>query len=166
VRQVTALVIHCAATPNGKPIPIETIDRWHKERGFQRSANAMSLFNPHLSSVGYHFVIGVDGKVDTGRDVEEIGAHVAGSNAKSVGVCMVGTDKYTPAQWSALAGLAGTLRQMFPNAVFHGHRDYSPDKDGDGVIEPWEWTKTCPGFDVTAWAANDYTPKDENVLTE
>jgi hypothetical protein len=29
-----------------------------------------------------------------------------------------------------------------------GHRDLSPDLDGNGHIEPDEWMKQCPGFDV------------------
>ena len=31
-----------------------------------------------------------------------------------------------------------------------GHRDASPDKNGDGEIEPAEWIKQCPCFDVRA----------------
>ena len=31
-----------------------------------------------------------------------------------------------------------------------GHRDTSPDLDGDGIVEPEEWTKMCPCFDVRA----------------
>ena len=29
-----------------------------------------------------------------------------------------------------------------------GHRDTSPDLNGDGVIEPYEYVKVCPCFDV------------------
>ena len=29
-----------------------------------------------------------------------------------------------------------------------GHRDTSPDLNGDGVIEPYEYVKACPCFDV------------------
>jgi N-acetylmuramoyl-L-alanine amidase len=29
-----------------------------------------------------------------------------------------------------------------------GHRDLSLDLDGDGTVEPEEWTKACPCFDV------------------
>ncbi len=29
-----------------------------------------------------------------------------------------------------------------------GHRDTSPDLDGDGIVEPCEWTKMCPCFDA------------------
>jgi N-acetylmuramoyl-L-alanine amidase len=29
-----------------------------------------------------------------------------------------------------------------------GHRDTSPDLDGDGIVEPNEWIKMCPCFDA------------------
>ena len=29
-----------------------------------------------------------------------------------------------------------------------GHRDTSPDKDGDGIVEPHEWIKQCPCFNA------------------
>jgi hypothetical protein len=29
-----------------------------------------------------------------------------------------------------------------------GHRDLSPDKNGNGEIEPEEWMKACPCFDA------------------
>ena len=29
-----------------------------------------------------------------------------------------------------------------------GHRDTSADLNGDGVIEPYEYVKACPCFDV------------------
>jgi N-acetyl-anhydromuramyl-L-alanine amidase AmpD len=40
------------------------------------------------------------------------------------------------------------LKMQFPKAVVLGHRDLSPDKDGDGVVEKHEWVKACPCFDV------------------
>jgi hypothetical protein len=30
-----------------------------------------------------------------------------------------------------------------------GHRDFSPDLNGDGLITPNEWMKACPCFDVS-----------------
>jgi N-acetyl-anhydromuramyl-L-alanine amidase AmpD len=137
VRQITAIVVHCAATPDGKDVSIEDIDRMHRERGFKR--------------VGYHFVIEVDGAVMTGRELESVGAHVEGSNTYSIGVCLIGTARFTAPQWDSLAALVRKLEARFPGLAVHGHRDYSPDLNGDGVLDPWEWFKLCPGFDVTAW---------------
>ena len=38
----------------------------------------------------------------------------------------------------------------YPIREIVGHRDLSPDLDGDGVVEPEEWVKQCPCFDVAS----------------
>ena len=40
------------------------------------------------------------------------------------------------------------LIEKYPITDVLGHRDASPDKNGDGVITKNEWVKTCPCFDV------------------
>lgn len=167
-RLIKDIVIHCSATPNGKDIRARHIDEMHRQRNFKRDSQARRNFNPELPSIGYHFVITVDGYIETGRGIEEIGAHVQGSNAKSIGICLIGTDKYTPAQWEGLRTCLinlSTIIQGVPHAnvegalnaykdmgiSIKGHRDYSPDLNGDGKITRNEWIKTCPGFDVSAW---------------
>jgi N-acetylmuramoyl-L-alanine amidase len=150
MRHITAIVVHCAATPNGKPFTAADIDRWHRERGWRK--------------IGYHYVILLGGTVETGRELWEVGAHTEGNNSKTIGICMIGTDKFTELQWRALWTLHEQLYGMFPHAAWLGHRDYSPDRNGDGQIQPWEWTKTCPGFDVRQWIIDSHQPKPENVL--
>ena len=39
-----------------------------------------------------------------------------------------------------------------------GHRDLSPDTDGDGHVEPEEWLKFCPCFDAL-WDYGDLEPE-------
>lgn len=186
------IIIHCSATPNGRALggvvrgtyvpSVEVIDGWHRERGFRRDLASARRFNPRLLSVGYQFVIDVSGSVQSGRAVEERGAHTIGYNTAGIGVCMVGTDAFTLEQWLALnlclrgdagGGLARiTGIPMKPptrgpsGALGYGvcgHRDCSPDLNGDGKIERSEWTKTCPGFDVAAWLAADMQPLPEHV---
>ena len=161
-RTITDIVIHCAATPNGKVISREQIDAMHSQRGFKRQSAAITRYQSELKhalpSIGYHWVIELDGKIRTGRHQDEIGAHVQGSNAKSLGICLIGTDSFTLAQWSALKALVSTLRQNYPAARIRGHRDFSPDLDGDGVIERHEWLKICPGFDVQTWLDGGMNP--------
>ena len=36
----------------------------------------------------------------------------------------------------------------YPEAKVVGHRDLSPDLNGNGEVEPMEWTKECPCFKV------------------
>lgn len=138
-RKIELIVVHCADTANGRPVAVEEIDRWHRERGFQRRAEAIAAFNPQLTSIGYHYVIQPDGSVQTGRHVDEIGAHALGVNNISLGVCMVGRDKFTPRQWTALKELCAELLDDHQGAELIGHRDVK------GVV------KQCPGFDVRAW---------------
>lgn len=166
MREIRHIVIHCSASPNGFQITAQDIDSWHVDRGFRRTRGFRIRQNMDLLAIGYHFVIYVSGIVATGRHLEEVGAHVQGSNARSIGICMIGIDRYTPAQWESLQRLVMDLQKTYPEAEILGHRDFSPDQDGDGLVEPWEWLKTCPGFDVRTWLASGMQPLPENLLQE
>jgi len=136
MRTINKIIIHCSASPNGRHTTVNDIDAWHRARGFRR---VNPLINPELTSIGYHFVIYTDGRVHTGRDVEEVGAHAAGFNAHSIGICMIGTDTFTGVQWDSLKRLVSTLSDDYPDAEIIGHRDLPDVK------------KSCPGFDVKTW---------------
>lgn len=167
-RSIKNIIIHCAATPNGEPRTIIDIDRMHQQRGFKRAPAAIprwrAALGHSLPSIGYHYVIEVDGAVKQGRHVEEIGAHVQGSNADSIGICMIGTDRFTLAQWGALKLLIVSLQIKYAGTSVKGHRDYSPDLDGDGIIERHEWLKICPGFDVTTWLRGGLKPLPDHLV--
>ena len=60
-------------------------------------------------------------------------------------------DTRTEAQREALVRLVEDLRLVFPSLQqVIGHRDTSPDLNGDGIISPNEYIKSCPCFDVKA----------------
>jgi N-acetylmuramoyl-L-alanine amidase len=164
-RLIKNIIIHCAATPNGQVFKAADIDAMHKARGFNRSSQAIRAFNQNLKHIGYHMIIEVDGTIALGRALEEIGAHVQGANGDSIGICMIGTDEFADVQYASLkqslitvaCKISGksytTIAQAFKafetmGIQVKGHRDYSPDKNGDGVISRNEWLKICPGFDV------------------
>lgn len=165
-RLVDLIVVHCSATPSGArigtglPTPAGMIDLWHRQRGFMRLGEARSAFNWRFVAIGYHFVIDVDGSVQSGRHLNEKGAHVAGQNARSIGICLVGgaerEARYTAPQWGSLAALVTRLRTE--GVAVRGHRDLSPDLNGDGKAQPNEWLKTCPGFEVSDWLARGMAP--------
>jgi hypothetical protein len=189
-RSINLIVIHCSATPSGRSIgadPARVIDGWHKARGFRRRPDIPKECRPHLKHIGYHGVIDVDGRFHAGRCFDEVGAHAAQFNAHSVGLCLVGgverEGRYTAAQWETLAWVvterAATLRIPLQRARrvakatapgysmvagICGHRDLSPDKNGSGLAEPFEWLKTCPGFDVGAWLDNGMKPLPQHVF--
>lgn len=182
-RKIESIVIHCAATKNGQAFEIKQIDDMHKARGFKRDSQFVRTYNPELKHVGYHRFIRIDGVVQSGRSLEEVGAHVAGFNSKTIGVCMAGTDKFTQAQFDALKSLIFSLLSEITNKALpviedlglqkvlkdynisiKGHRDYSPDLNKDGKITSNEFIKICPGFDVATLVRNDFVPDDINLI--
>ena len=82
--------------------------------------------------------------------------------AKSVGICYEGgldrsgkaTDTRTLHQRIALCWVISEMLRRYPGSRLCGHRELSPDLNGNGVIEPHEWTKMRPCFDVTSEYAN------------
>jgi N-acetylmuramoyl-L-alanine amidase len=148
------LVVHCSATPPSQDIGVNEIRVMHLKRKFD--------------DIGYHYIIRRSGMVCAGRAENSIGAHVQGHNWNSIGICMVGgvnarnkpENNFTPEQFVALAGLLASLRVKYPRTRIVGHRDLSPDLDGDGIVEPQEWVKYCPCFEVAAWLASVGIPQN------
>lgn len=136
------IVVHCSATRASQPYPPEALERDHQARGFH--------------SAGYHFCIRRSGIICPLRPLSQMGAHVLGYNRCSYGVCYEGgldddgrpADTRTPAQRTALIQLLQLLLKLAPQATILGHRDLSPDRNGDGRITPDEWIKQCPCFDA------------------
>lgn len=136
-------MIHCSATRAGLDFRASDIDRWHREQGFD--------------GIGYHYVIDLDGTIEVGRPLTMAGAHCKGWNKRSIGICYIGgldaneipSDTRTLAQRKAMHKLVEQLMERFPGITqVLGHRDTSPDRNGDGKITPDEWVKACPCFDV------------------
>ena len=144
-RMVDLIVIHCSATKETSRLTPLALDRMHRQRG--------------VNGCGYHYYIERDGKINSMRPSEKVGAHARGYNAHSLGICYEGgldkngraADIRTERQKVSLRALVKVLRQLYPtiNRVV-GHRDLSADRNGDGVITPDEWTKQCPCFDVAS----------------
>lgn len=119
-RWITKIIVHCAATPEGKDFTVADIDRWHKAKGWK--------------CIGYHFVIYRDGSVHEGRPIDMIGAHCKGFNSHSIGICYIGgctadgkhaKDTRTPEQKRALRQLLEKLHSKYPNASIHGHNEFA-----------------------------------------
>ena len=142
------IIIHCSATRAGQDFTAADIDRWHRQRGFR--------------SIGYHFVVRLDGTVEPGRDVALDGAHCTGWNHRSIGICYIGgldanghpADTRTEAQKNSLRDLVAKLCKEYDIIELLGHRDTSPDLNGNGEVEPAEYIKACPCFDVRSEFSN------------
>jgi N-acetylmuramoyl-L-alanine amidase len=105
---------------------------------------------------GYHWVVTADGK-RTQLMTEDLPSNgVKGHNFDSVNVAYMGgisrtgkaIDNRTDEQKAGLRQLLKELRQRYPDAKIMGHRDISPDKNHNGVVDPWERIKECPCFDA------------------
>ena len=139
------VAVHCSATKPDQDIGVKEIDAMHKAKGW--------------AGAGYQFVIPRNGALEIGRSLTEVGAHVFGFNRVSWGVCLIGgldhegnySNEYSGAQLRTLRQLLTTLLLMAPGAEIKGHRDFSPDINGDGVIDKFEFIKACPCFDVATW---------------
>lgn len=135
MKSIDYLVVHCADTPNGREHTASDIHRWHKERNWD--------------GIGYHAVITRSGQVQLGRPEYWPGAHVRAYNNHSLGVCLIGRDQFTPAQYQSLEILLNSWLSTHPNAAIVGH--YQLDKN-----------KTCPNFDVPAWLTSVGLPVGVN----
>ncbi len=170
-RKIELLVIHCTASKNGDSLfrteggvqisPVEIVDRWHRERGFLRQGAARASLNPNLSSIGYHWLIGIDGTRYSGRAASETGAHARPVNAHSLGICMVGTDRFTAAQWAALADVVRRLSLQYRIPIA---RDPRGLRGVCGHNEIPEVAKACPGFSVRDWIARGLQPLPNQIL--
>ena len=128
MRRINKIILHCSATKEGFSFTAKDIDDWHKQRGWKK--------------IGYHYVVLLDGTVQSGRPESEIGSHTVGQNADSIGVCYIGgldlngkpKDTRTIQQKKALDSLISDLLKTYPASTVHGHHEFA--------------NKACPCFDV------------------
>lgn len=141
-RHINLIVVHCSATRITRDYTPDDMLRDHLARGF----------NSH----GYHFYIRRSGQRVALRPLALVGAHVTGFNKDSIGICYEGgldatgkfADTRTPQQKETIISTLRELVILYPDSEIVGHRDLSPDLNGDGVITSNEWVKACPCFDA------------------
>ena len=142
---ITHIVIHCSATRPDQDIGFEEIDKWHVANGW--------------SMCGYHMIIRLNGNPERGRPLKVQGAHVKGNNKNTWAICLVGgldndgkpTATFNEDQMRTAKHMVKEMLKLAPQAEVCGHRDFSPDLNGDGQIDKEEWLKDCPCFDVKHW---------------
>jgi len=132
IDDIKKIIIHCSDSEFGD---VHLIDAWHKARGWR--------------GCGYHYVItnGVaihgkpynpelDGIIQQGRQLREVGAHCWGHNRDSVGICLIGRHHFSarqlyealPTVIMTLGNIGLTWEHVFGHCEFNAH-------------------KTCPNID-------------------
>lgn len=152
MRKINYIVLHCTAGPQTQTV--ESIKNHWKHLGWK--------------SVGYHRLIAADGTIHNLADYSVPTNGVQGFNSQSIHISYIGgvkdgrpVDNRTDAQKGAMERLVREAHGLFPNAAIVGHRDFSPDKNRDGIIQENEWIKACPSFSVKTWL-NDIGFKSDN----
>ena len=123
--EIKFLIVHCSDTPDNSNVDAAFIHNMHLKNGWD--------------GIGYHKVILRSGKIENGRPEFWIGAHVKGLNRASLGVCLIGSTKFTTMQFLSLKKILLNWRKKYPEANILGHRDSTKTQ------------KTCPNFDVIKW---------------
>jgi N-acetylmuramoyl-L-alanine amidase len=155
MRVIKYIVVHCTATP--PTATIDSIKRYWKE--------VLGWKNP-----GYHYIIKRTGEIVNINAEQNISNGVAGYNKNAIHISYIGGisengkafDNRTDQQKESMFNTLAELSKKYPEAIILGHRDFSPDKNGNGVIEYFEWIKGCPAFDVKEWLEH-YRPELANV---
>ena len=136
MREIKRIILHCSATPEGRDIDAATIKDWH-------------VNGNGWSDIGYHYVIKIDGDIETGRQLDRVGAHTKGHNKDSIGICYIGgmdadmnpKDTMNEVQESAMKELIYSLRMVWDKPLtLHGHNEYA--------------SKACPSFKVSEKVPN------------
>lgn len=140
------LVLHCTATPEGRPVTSAEIRRWHTD--------PVSRGGRGWKQVGYTDMIHLDGKVerlvqnneDANVDPWEITNGAKGYNSTSRHVVYVGgvardgktpRDTRTLKQLKAMEAYVKDFHRRFPTVKIIGHNELA--------------AKACPSFDVKKW---------------
>jgi len=150
MRNIKNIVIHCSA---GHGDLASVKHWWHKHPQ-----------GPKWAIGGYNKWVDYDGTITDVYPLTTVTNGVRGHNTSSVHICFRGgvekgnvnkaSDTRTEEQKAGiLKAIYEILKELKPfqdisKINILGHRDFSPDKNGNGVIDSWERIKECPSFDA------------------
>lgn len=140
MRNIKYIAVHCTASSQHATIKELLLE--FKRKGW--------------SKPGYHYIVDVSGRVFNTLSEDEVSNGVKGFNSNLINVAYIGgidakgkpVDNRTEEQKKSLLLLLKALKKKYPNAIIQGHRDFSPDTNKNGIVDPWERIKACPCFDA------------------
>lgn len=146
MRKIERIVVHCSAGPATQKA--KNIVAGHL---LPASKGGRGWKHP-----GYHYIVESDGLCVVTLPESEIANGAKGWNRTSIHICYTGgigkdgkpADTRTAPQTATLKRLVREIRGRYGKIPVKGHRDLSPDRNGDGRITRDEWIKSCPCFDA------------------
>ena len=140
MRKIQNLIFHCSESLWGD---VDIIREWHLARGWSDVGyNGVILNGKHKSGMDYNY--NYDGIFQEGRSLDfsayvekdEKAAHALGYNKNSIGICLIGRNKFTVRQFQAAFYIAKIFERITPDIRIMGHYQCKGT------------TKTCPNFDM------------------
>jgi len=127
-RKIKSIYIHCSASNSPLHDHVDVIRQWHLERGW--------------STIGYNFFITSHGRIQFGRKISLIPAHVKGHNSNSIGICLSGRDNFTEHQIDRAVELVNFLLDSYGLTIDDVFGHYEIDNK-----------KTCPNVSMITFRA-------------
>lgn len=150
MREIKLIVVHCSTSEFGDA---EYLNRVATEKGFSGADGILGT----QDDISYHYVImngkrtaktaydaSLDGKIETGRPIEQQGAHCP-PNKNSIGICLIGNKDFTDKQIDSLVAVIERLRERFGLIPVKGHYEMA-----SGIKQG----KTCPNIDMVQFRKN------------
>lgn len=135
MRSIDSIIVHCSDSYYGDA---ELIRRWHRDRGWRDIGYHYVILNGYPNEISWRNKIVFledDGKTESGRSIDQPGAHVKGHNESSIGICLIGKRQFTSRQIESLIDTIDELKVLFGDVEIRGHHEL--DKK-----------KTCPNLDM------------------
>jgi len=151
MKKITNIIIHCSDSEFGSASEIR---RWHLANKWDDIGYHFVICNGNiLSTVTWRkglYLPMMDGALEIGRYLDgdnlvagnEVGAHALGYNESSVGICLIGKNKFSANQFATLTILLDDLLPRFGLTIDNvkGHYEVSANR-------------TCPNFDMAKFRA-------------
>ena len=142
MNKIENLIFHCSDSTWGD---VDVIRKWHvKDRGWRDIGYNGVILNGYRKN-SKDFNSKEVGEFEKGRgldldiyvNTDERGAHVLGYNKNSIGICLIGKDKFSVKQFETAIYFARLFKRVNREISIRGHYEM-PTANG----------KTCPNFDM------------------
>lgn len=134
------LTIHHTVTPNNDSISMPAR---------MRQIQSFHINSRGWCDIGYHFLIGQDGKVYQGRVENIVGAHASGANTNNVGISFIGTFTSATPSNGMMDAAARIMKAMSRTYGFSLNRDKVK-----GHRQVGSTSTSCPGDALYARLSN------------